>query len=86
MLQYNKGKTMEEIHTDDFAVDTFARIMKDKLADARTKGRTGWEKCSPEYLSDLLREHVEKGDPRDVANIAMMLWHLNSPITPRKDK
>jgi hypothetical protein len=67
---------------DDLAVDRFAAAMKEKMAAARAKGRGGWEKCSPEYLTFLLREHVEKGDPRDVANFCMMLWHHESRIFP----
>ncbi|KVO11763.1 hypothetical protein WJ73_19655 [Burkholderia ubonensis] len=67
-------------HPDDVAVDVFATVMKDKLAKARLKGRGGWQTCSPENLSRMLREHVEKGDPRDVANFCMMLWHHGSPI------
>jgi len=55
--------------------------MKDKMAAARAKGRGGWEQCDPATLSDMLRKHVEKGDPRDVANFCMMLWHLNAPIS-----
>jgi hypothetical protein len=54
--------------------------MKDKLAKAREKGRSGWETCPPDDLSRMLREHVEKGDPRDVANFAMMLWSLGAGI------
>lgn len=64
-------------HKDDLAVDAFATLMKSKLCYARTvKGRKGWddpEQCSVEYLSQLLREHVDKGDPVDVANLAMMI-------------
>lgn len=73
---------MEHVHLDDLAVDAFARILKEKLRVSREKGRGGWETCSPEVLSQMLREHVEKGDPRDVANFCMMLWHLNAPISP----
>ncbi|PRH46392.1 hypothetical protein [Burkholderia multivorans] len=69
-----------EPHSDDVAVDSFATEMKHKLALARAKGRGGWETCSPADLSRMLREHVEKGDPRDVANFCMMLWHHGSPI------
>lgn len=69
-----------EPHSDDVAVDSFAAVMKHKLALARDKGRDGWETCSPADLSRMLREHVEKGDPRDVANFCMMLWHHGSPI------
>lgn len=69
-----------EPHFDDVAVDWFSSVMKRKLALARDKGRGGWETCSPADLSRMLREHVEKGDPRDVANFCMMLWHHGSPI------
>ncbi|KVT86313.1 hypothetical protein WT25_11205 [Burkholderia territorii] len=69
-----------EPHSDDVAVDSFSAVMKHKLALARDKGRGGWETCSPADLSRMLREHVEKGDPRDVANFCMMLWHHGSPI------
>ncbi|MCA8313216.1 hypothetical protein LGN43_02890 [Burkholderia multivorans] len=69
-----------EPHSDDIAVDSFAAVMKHKLALARAKGRGGWKTCDPADLSRMLREHVEKGDPRDVANFCMMLWHHGSPI------
>ena len=68
-------------HSDDVAVDRFADEMKAKLAAARAKGRDGWETLPPEVLSSMLREHVGKGDPRDVANFCMFLWCLGQPIT-----
>lgn len=70
-------------HADDFAVDDFAYAMKGKLAQKRDEGRGGWEnkeECSAEFLSHLLREHVEKGDPVDVANFCMMLHHRGERI------
>lgn len=69
-------------HPDDLAVDRFAAAMKEKLALARTKGRTGWEQCDPANLSAMLHEHVAKGDPRDVANFCMFLWNRGKPISP----
>lgn len=72
-----------EIHPDEVAVDAFAAKMKAKMADARAKGRGGWEdreQCSAEDLSRTLREHVEKGDPRDVANFCMMLHQRGEAI------
>lgn len=64
-------------HSDDRAVDRFASAMKDKLAFARDhRGRGGWEDkaaCSQADLSRMLRDHVDKGDPVDVANFCMML-------------
>lgn len=69
-------------HPDDLAVDKFATAMKEKLAQARAKGRGGWEECAPADLSAMLYEHVAKGDPRDVANFCMFIWHHGQPITP----
>jgi hypothetical protein len=67
-------------HPDDVAVDRFAEAMKQKLGMARVKGRGGWQTCSKEDLSRMLREHVEKGDPRDVANFCMFLYSLGHGI------
>jgi hypothetical protein len=74
------ARASEATHTDDVAVDSFARAMKDKMAQARAKGRSGWEGMDPADLSRMLREHVEKGDPRDVANFCMMMWHHSASI------
>jgi len=66
-------------HTDDYAVERFAIAMKAKLADARAKGRGGWDdpsSCSVEHLAALLIGHTGKGNPgnfEDIANLAMML-------------
>lgn len=70
-------------HPDSVAVDHFAVQMKIKLAQKRAEGRGGWdnkEDCSKELLSQLLREHVEKGDPLDVANFCMMLHQRGESI------
>lgn len=53
--------------------------MKAKMTNSFIKkGRSGWdnpEECSVEDLWRMLREHVEKGDPVDVANFSMMIWY-----------
>lgn len=70
-------------HPDDLAVDSFSREMKQKLAKKRAEGRGGWEdkgSCTQQFLSELLREHVEKGDPVDVANLCMMLQQRGEGI------
>jgi hypothetical protein len=70
-------------HPDDLAVDRFAAAMKAKLAKKRDEGKSGWEdkdECSWLFLSQLLREHVEKGDPVDVGNLAMMLHQREEQI------
>lgn len=72
---------------DDVAVDAFAAAMKAKLAEARAKGRGGWQDkidCSQQALSNMLRAHVEKGDPRDVANFCMFLHQRGETILPTK--
>jgi hypothetical protein len=71
-------------HPDDAAVDRFAAAMKAKLAKKRSEGRGGWEdkeQCSAEFISGLLHDHVAKGDPIDVANLAMMLHQRGERIT-----
>ncbi|AQG98556.1 hypothetical protein A9R05_06710 [Burkholderia sp. KK1] len=84
MVNSGGAVTPKPSHTDDVAVDRFAQAMKEKMAASREKGRSGWEDCSPVDLSRMLREHVEKGDPRDVANFCMMLWHLGTGIAAPK--
>jgi hypothetical protein len=69
-------------HPDEIAVDQFARAMKIKLSLARSKGREGWDdpaRFPVEYLAQLLVEHVDKGDPVDVANFCMMLHQRFAP-------
>lgn len=72
------------LHPDDEAVDLFAAAMKKKLAEARVKGRGGWDGSEDlhQRLSDMLRAHVSKGDPRDVANFACFLWNRGENIAP----
>jgi hypothetical protein len=70
----------EDQHPDDLAIDRFATALKTKMAESRAKGRQGWDSCPPAKLSTMLRHHVEKGDPRDVALFCMMLWHQAAPI------
>jgi len=80
MLSAAPQPAQQAAHPDDEAVDHFAAAMKQKLALARTKGRGGWQTCGKDDLSRMLREHVEKGDPRDVANFCMFLWSLGHGI------
>lgn len=65
------------------AVDRAAVKMKTKLAISAGKGRGGWETASPEQLQQLLAEHVKKGDPVDVMNLAMMLSELGYSTSPQ---
>lgn len=63
-------------HPDDVAVDALAARMKAKLAQKRAEGYGGWDEkevCDQDHLSHLLRNHVVKGDPVDVANFCAFL-------------
>lgn len=75
----------EPQHPDDVAIDLFAAKLKAKMKLAREKGHGGWDHpldCNNVRLSDMLIEHVKKGDPVDVANFCMMLSHREASITP----
>ncbi len=78
----------EDHHPDDLAVYRFATAMIAKLAQKREEGYRGWddpESCTTVLLSGLLHEHVAKGDPVDVGNLAMMLHQRGSNIKNKKD-
>lgn len=62
-------------HPDDAAVDALAAAMRAKLTKQRAKGYSGWDttEFTQQRLSDMLREHVDKGDPVDVANFCAFL-------------
>ncbi len=62
-------------HSDDDTIDMFANAMRDKMALSRANSRDGWRTCPVEVLWQMLREHVDKGDPVGVANLAMMIHH-----------
>lgn len=71
---------------DNEAVRNLSYAMMSKLQDSRSKGRSGWNdktQCSAEHLSQLLRDHVEKGDPVDVANFCAFLSARGEGIAPQ---
>lgn len=80
-IRYNLAdvlaRTAVNQHPDDEAVDRFASAMHAKMAQARAKGKEGWddpERCSEAHLEDLLHVGRVTRDWVDVANYAMMLW------------
>jgi hypothetical protein len=70
-------------------VDRFAAALKEKLAKAEAKYgySDGWSHS--DWSADLVRklvEHVQKGDPRDVAAYCAFAWHHGWSITPGEAK
>ena len=65
-------------------VNKFAQIMLGKLIKKSRQGWNDWQNCHPDVFRKSLIEHIEKGDPIDVANIAFFLYQLkastNKPI------
>jgi len=88
VLRAALDKTAPEVpmpipHDDDVAVFRFVSHMRDKLAKMREQGRDGWQNkdaITTSTLSSMLRHCVEKGDPVDVANLAMMLQQRGETI------
>ena len=76
----SSGARMEM--SDEWTQEVFSKRMLRKLEASAAKGRTGWQQCSHANLSRMLREHVEKGDPVDVANFCMFLDALGFSIAP----
>jgi hypothetical protein len=81
ILDLIHGQAATDQHPDDAAVDRFAAAMKTKLARKRSQGRAGWQEASAEHLSELLLSHLEKGDPVDIGNFAMMLHQNGQRLT-----
>lgn len=66
-------------HSDDDAIDTFAAAMRDKMARSRAKWGNDWLGIDIPRLQVSMTDCVRKGDPIDVANYCMMLWHRGGP-------
>lgn len=88
-----------EAASDEAALTTFVGWMRDKLAAKRAEGAHGWrnpEACAAQDIADQLVGHVAKGDPVDIAILAMMLGikagamgapsHLRTMPTPRMER
>lgn len=79
LLGYLNASMYTQIpHSDDTAVDVFSEKMKNKLKEKREQGYGGWDdpaQCSIEFLANCMFEHLEKGDPVDIANFCMMMFH-----------
>lgn len=74
----------QEIRRLDVAVDEFAAVMKAKLAEKAREGWTGWDdlgardKMYTAMLAQGAAIKYARGQEIDIANLAMMLWRLNT--------
>ena len=78
-IEFERPPTQEDI--DNEAVDKLAQAMKNKLAKKREQGYHGWATCKHGDLVQLLINHVDKGDPIDVANFCAFLFARGEPLT-----
>lgn len=78
-IEFEQPPTQADI--DNAAVDKLAQAMKDKLAEKREQDYHGWATCKHGDLVQLLINHVDKGDPIDVANFCAFLFARGEPLT-----
>jgi hypothetical protein len=78
-IEFEQPPTQEDI--DNEAVDKLAEAMKNKLAKKREQGYHGWATCKHGDLVQLLINHVDKGDPIDVANFCAFLFARGESLT-----
>lgn len=64
------------------ALEKLYQAMGRKLYAKHQEGTAGFETASAEHLSHLLRRHVDKGDPVDVANFCAFLLFNGQRIVP----
>lgn len=82
------ARQIHDVMADHRLVDYASRAMAEKLAAARARGRGGWwdaTDCSIELLRGMLREHLEKGDMRDIMNIAAMIYTREIADAPKPE-
>ena len=78
-IEFEHPPTQADI--DNEAVDKLAQAMKNKLAKKREQGYHGWATCKHGDLVQLLINHVDKGDPIDVANFCAFLFARGEQLT-----
>ena len=80
-------------NADELGVFRFSNAMNKKLAQKREEGRGGWNRepgggygTGIPRLRRMLLEHIEKGDPVDIANFCMMIWNRENPTGKEPDR
>ena len=64
-------------YLENKAVDYLAKQMKQRLAEKRLQGYSGWTNCDKAVILDGLNKSVDKGSPVDVANYCALLLARN---------
>lgn len=66
-----------ELQDLDALVDAFALALKAKLHQKYAEGFRGWNKrwFDLDQIKQHLWEHIDKGDPIDIANYALFWWY-----------
>lgn len=83
-LKPNPEDALPFQHIDDIKVNEFAEAMKAKLKRARETGMDGWQSCDIAQLQEGIVRQLDGGDPLDVANYCMFLWHRNETVRVRE--
>lgn len=72
-----EGSILPETMALSKLIKVFSDEMERKLHRKLMQGYSGWDdENMKEYLKESIKNHVEKGDWVDVANLAAMLWNL----------
>ncbi len=77
-LTLGETKGVPYCSSDAVCIDLFAEAMKAKMHVTSDAGRGGWEdpeQCHVSALRAQMYACLDKGDPVDVANYCMMLYH-----------
>ena len=63
--------------------NSFSKEMKEKMLQKFNEGRRGWDDpaWTVEDVKKALIDHIEKGDPVDIANFAAFWWYKQRDIS-----
>ncbi|MDD4506220.1 MAG: hypothetical protein PHE60_07610 [Sulfurospirillaceae bacterium] len=78
--EHDVDEALMQAERDNEAVDQFAKAMKEKLAIAREKGRSGWdnrETCTGKHLADLFWKQTTKENKDNYIDLANFLMFLH---------
>ena len=71
-------KQLAQETIDVNAVVDFSFDMRIKLAEARRKGRSGWETCEPQVFADMFADHLFKNNDNNLIDLANLLMFFRN--------